>query len=672
MCLLTLSVVAGLGSRAGAQCTGDATQLYFPLDGSYALVDFFGDGATGSGPATGPDQHNDDDSATVPLNFTFNLYGDLYAQAYVNNNGNISFVTPYSTFSATGFPDPSFIMVAPFWGDVDTGNSANFIGDVHFKQYDSDGDTFDDTLIVTWNNVGYFNEHPDLRNTFQVAISNGTNPTMGLGNNICFSYDNMCWTTGDASSGVGGFGGVPATVGANRGNGIDYFQIGRFDHAGVDYDGNFGNPDGVSYLDGQTTCFNATGGGTTNIAPIPQNFPPGNSLTVDACAGEIVDLDVSFLSPELGQTTTVGIVDVNGAQAAGLLITNTPGNVATVMLDWVPDAGDVGSYVLNFTATDDFVPPGVTNVSLTLNITCGCGNGTVDPGEDCDPPGSGCGSPFGAFVCTANCTCPQQCGNGVIDPGEDCDPPGSITCPPGSPLGAFLACDQGCECPFTSTTTTSTTTSTTTTTSCQPSPENCTNGVDDDCDLLIDCSDPDCQPARCEKPPRPTCVDDQDCPGVGNRCLCPDIRKDPSTIRFGAGGLDRFSSHGRVVPGSSIDVGNAELTWLVTNDATGEVVYEGTLYPGDMSSNPGKTTFRFLDRGARSGHGFRNGLYRAKIRITRGGTSYGYKVQAYGDMAAASGPQMTIQLYLGKPPRSFVHSETWTQQSWGWKATGFD
>src|SRR5215470_16988054 len=40
-----------------------------------------------------------------------------------------------------------------------------------------------------------------------------------------------------------------------------------------------------------------------------------------------------------------------------------------------------------------------------------------------------------------------RCGNGVIDPGEQCDPPGSITCPPGSAGGAFLPCNPDCTCP---------------------------------------------------------------------------------------------------------------------------------------------------------------------------------------------------------------------------------
>jgi len=41
----------------------------------------------------------------------------------------------------------------------------------------------------------------------------------------------------------------------------------------------------------------------------------------------------------------------------------------------------------------------------------------------------------------------SSCGNAIIEPGEQCDPPGSITCPPGSPAGAFQACTANCQCP---------------------------------------------------------------------------------------------------------------------------------------------------------------------------------------------------------------------------------
>ena len=57
---------------------------------------------------------------------------------------------------------------------------------------------------------------------------------------------------GDASGGGGtGFGGTPATAGVNRGDGIDYVQIGMFDAPGGAYDGLYGNNDGIDALDNQ-------------------------------------------------------------------------------------------------------------------------------------------------------------------------------------------------------------------------------------------------------------------------------------------------------------------------------------------------------------------------------------------------------------------------------------
>ena len=106
--------------------------------------------------------------------------------------------------------------------------------------------------------------------------------------NEAFCYKEMEWTTGSASQGVGGFGGIPSTVGANEGNGTDFIQFTRNDHEGVDYDGPFGVPDGVSWLDFKSFRF-TTAVTTQNIPPIVNS----NFLcdTVEVCMGELVDFD---------------------------------------------------------------------------------------------------------------------------------------------------------------------------------------------------------------------------------------------------------------------------------------------------------------------------------------------------------------------------------------------
>ena len=165
------------------------------------------------------------------------------------------------------------------------------------------------------------------RNTFQLVISNFTNPLMPAGSNVCFDYDNMCWTTGDIN-GTGGFTSPPsptvgnATVGINRGNGSDYFQVGRFGVNSSSYDGPFGAADGVNYLDNKRFCFNTA---TGNVPPVPANMPANNTYSV--AAGQVLNEQLQFLSPEFGQTTSINVIDQDGAAARGLVINPTSGNI---------------------------------------------------------------------------------------------------------------------------------------------------------------------------------------------------------------------------------------------------------------------------------------------------------------------------------------------------------
>jgi hypothetical protein len=209
------------------------TGLFVPLDGTFTL-------------AMGP---NDDGStAEIPLPFNFCLYGAPEAHMWINNNGNCSFDGPKFDYTSTGFPSASYIMVAPFWADVDTRSG---FGQVWYKIEAH-------RVIVIWDQVGYYSQHGDKRNTFELIFTDGT-AGQGLSgvNNVLFSYSSMEWTTGDFSGGSGGFGGTPATVGVNKGDGVKYALVGRFDHAGTDFDGAGGANDGVGYLTDKVFQFNA-------------------------------------------------------------------------------------------------------------------------------------------------------------------------------------------------------------------------------------------------------------------------------------------------------------------------------------------------------------------------------------------------------------------------------
>lgn len=300
---------------------------------------------------------NDDGSyGPIALPFGFDLYGSVYNQVWINTNGNLTFTGAYSTYSPTGFPF-SMPMVAPFWADVDTRNLGG--GQIYFKLSATN-------LIVTWDHVGYYNQKIDKLNTFQVVISDGVDPITGLGQNVCFHYEDMQWTTGDASQGVNGFGGYPATVGANKGNSIDYFQVGRFGEDNANYDGPGGNTDGVHYLDNQCICVQTAI--AENIPPVATNFP---SDTILLECGETYDLDFSFIPPAVNQNVAT-MMDAGGA--CGTSFFATAGSISDVQFSFTAQPCNEGVNTIAFTATDDGTPNESTTVYLTIIV-----------GQCCDP-----------------------------------------------------------------------------------------------------------------------------------------------------------------------------------------------------------------------------------------------------------------------------------------------
>lgn len=338
------------GLRAGPSCTQLGAALCVPLDSTFEPVPFG---------TLGPCFANDDDSALMAFNgWSFDFYGTAWSDLYVNNNGNVSFGLPFFNFSASGFPISGFPMIAPFWGDVDTRNASS--GVVWFREWSiANGDSVN-RLVITWDQVGYYSQQVDKRNTFQVILTDGNDPLIGTGNNVCFCYDDMQWTTGAASMGSNGFGGIPATVGANRGDGSEFFQVGRFDQAGNAYDGPDGSNDGIDYLDDQTICF-SIGSGGTNVPPVFVSSLPNHSVV----AGMPLTFSISAIGPEIGETVTV-VADPMGLANFGSV--STPGNPGVSDVTFTPDGTQYGTHVVVFDATDDGSPTAQSSFSVSIEV----------------------------------------------------------------------------------------------------------------------------------------------------------------------------------------------------------------------------------------------------------------------------------------------------------------
>jgi hypothetical protein len=157
---------------------------------------------------------NDDGSGPeVALPFTVNFLGRQFSSLWVNNNGNITFDGPLSTFTPFAMASSTHPIVAPWFADVDTRGPLS--QPVRFGTGSVGGRQ---AFCVDYDRVGYFNQHDDKLNSFEVFIVDRSDVAAGAFD-IVFRYTQLAWETGDASGGSGGLGGTSAGVGYANGSG---------------------------------------------------------------------------------------------------------------------------------------------------------------------------------------------------------------------------------------------------------------------------------------------------------------------------------------------------------------------------------------------------------------------------------------------------------------------
>ncbi|MBS1872640.1 MAG: putative Ig domain-containing protein [Acidobacteria bacterium] len=166
-------------------------------------------------------RNDDGSSAATPLGFSINFFGKVRDSAFVNNNGNITFDNALATYTPFGLQKTSREIIAPFFADVDTRGPASTV-----LTYGQDTVNGHKAFAANYVDVGYYQQHDDKRNRFQVVVIDRSDT--GAGNfNIEFNYERIVWETGDASGGTNGYGGTPATVGWSNGttDGGSSFQL---------------------------------------------------------------------------------------------------------------------------------------------------------------------------------------------------------------------------------------------------------------------------------------------------------------------------------------------------------------------------------------------------------------------------------------------------------------
>jgi cysteine-rich repeat protein len=166
------------------------------------------------------------------------------------------------------------------------------------------------------------------------------------------------------------------------------------------------------------------------IQLVPQvNTPPTFSqpacgTTMTTQAGVPFSVNVQASDADAGDTVTLNVAGLPpGAVMTPAL--PTTGNPVSSVLSWTPLISQAGTYVVNFSATDSASQQALC--PITLVVATQCGDGNIDPGEQCDPgpdvPGDCCSAdcqhePDGTSCGpTPVCGGPSSCLAGICTPG---------------------------------------------------------------------------------------------------------------------------------------------------------------------------------------------------------------------------------------------------------------
>jgi len=156
---------------------------------------------------------NDDGSTSkVSLPFKLNFYGIPETAAYINNNGNITFDAPMSTYTPFTIQADTPPMIAAFFADIDTRSTQSGITSYGATTYGGRA-----AFCVNWRHVGYFASRADRKVDVQLILVN--NDVFG-DFDIVLNYNSIQWDAGQASNLSAGVG-----FSAGDGNPTHFYQM---------------------------------------------------------------------------------------------------------------------------------------------------------------------------------------------------------------------------------------------------------------------------------------------------------------------------------------------------------------------------------------------------------------------------------------------------------------
>ena len=143
--------------------------------------------------------------------WNFSMYGQTYNQFYINSKGTVSFGDYIIDWTPEEFPNTveQTAQIALFWADTDLRNS----GQIKYK-------VTPEAVYVNFIDVGYFSNHSDLLNSYQLIFTPSTSggvlpalPRRELGPWRCGRFRRLLWGyAGHCRRGCGACNGSPHPV----------------------------------------------------------------------------------------------------------------------------------------------------------------------------------------------------------------------------------------------------------------------------------------------------------------------------------------------------------------------------------------------------------------------------------------------------------------------------
>lgn len=291
--------------------------------------------------------------------WSHNHYGELFNAFYINSKGTVSFGAGYIDWTPEEFPTATYDQIAGYWADIDI----RATGEIWYK-------VTPEAVYVNFIDVGYYNNHSDKKNTFQIIFTPESSSVLPEGNNVQLCYLDMQWCHGDVGGSNGCSGPTPGTTGADKSSSTGpNIQYGRFGTCSDEYNGPYGNGnneiDGVYWLSNKTFNFSTVGLQQNNIPPISTASVGCDTVTL--CLSDTLFLDFEFLAPETNQQVTLDY-SIDGFDT-GLYINNIAnGNTAIFDGGYVGSSDNIGFNTITITATDSGEPEAVTELNVVVEV----------------------------------------------------------------------------------------------------------------------------------------------------------------------------------------------------------------------------------------------------------------------------------------------------------------